>query len=122
MRPGVQRRAMRRLQRARIGTADELDLHGATVARARGLVARFLEGAVRRQRSCVRIIHGKGLGSGTGVSVLRRDLERWLPEHPLVLAWCKEPDASGGSGALRVLLRRAEAPPERPPPGGRRMP
>ena len=54
---------VRRLRRGQWVIQDQLDLHGARVDEARELLGRFLREAVRRGVRCVRVVHGKGLGS-----------------------------------------------------------
>jgi DNA mismatch repair protein MutS2 len=57
----------------------ELHLRGLTVARARPRLSSFLAECRRRRLRRVKVIHGKGIGSPDGVSVVRtavrRDLE-----------------------------------------------
>ena len=54
---------------------------------------------------CVRIVHGKGLGSRNREPVLKGKLRKWLPLRDEVLAFCQAPPYEGGSGAALVLLR-----------------
>jgi DNA-nicking Smr family endonuclease len=54
---------------------------------------------------CVRIVHGKGLGSRNREPVLKGKLRKWLALRDEVLAFCQAPAAEGGSGAALVLLR-----------------
>ena len=55
---------LRKLRRGQYRVEAELDLHGHTVAQAKQALREFLEGMVRAQARCVRIVHGKGLRSG----------------------------------------------------------
>lgn len=104
VRPGVQRQALRQLRRGGAAIEDELDLHGLTVAEARPLLAKFLDHARSGGLRQVRIIHGKGLRSESGVGILKRLVAGWLMQRDDVLAFCQAPPAEGGSGAALVLL------------------
>jgi len=68
-------------------------------------VAHFVRAAAHRGLRCVRIVHGKGLGSRNREPVLKGKLRAWLVPRDEVLAFCQAPPAEGGSGALLVLLK-----------------
>ena len=53
---------------------------------------------------CVRIVHGKGLHSDSGVPVLKNLVDRLLRQRADVLAFHSAPAAQGGHGAVLVLL------------------
>ena len=63
LRPGYQNRILRRLRRGFYSAADTIDLHHMDVETAKQVLLDFLDHALGRQLSCVRIIHGKGLRS-----------------------------------------------------------
>ena len=105
VREGVSRQVLRRLRRGHWVVQDQLDLHGLTRAEAREALAEFLRAAVGRARRCVRIVHGKGLGSKNREPVLKGKVKVWLARREEVLAFCQAPPAQGGSGAVLVLLR-----------------
>lgn len=105
LRPGLARTVLRDLRRGRWVVQDALDLHGATRDEARGLLAAFLGNAVRRGLRCVRIVHGKGLGSPGRAPVLKGLVRGWLMQRPEVLAYCQARAAEGGAGALVALLK-----------------
>jgi DNA-nicking Smr family endonuclease len=65
----------------------------------------FFAESLKSGRRCVRIVHGKGLGSPNRESVLKGELRRWLPQQLEVLAFAQAPAAQGGGGALLVLLK-----------------
>jgi DNA-nicking Smr family endonuclease len=97
---------MRKLRRGQFSSRAELDLHGLRSEEARRTVAEFLHAARERNLRCVRIIHGKGRGSGARGPVLKQKLGSWLRQRSEVLAFCSARPADGGSGALYVLLGR----------------
>ena len=109
-RPGIGPDVLRKLRRGEWVIQDHLDLHGARVDEARELLAGFLREAVRRGFRCVRVVHGKGLGSKDKVPVLKGKARVWLAQREEVIAFCQARPAEGGSGALVVLLRPAQRP------------
>ena len=106
VRPGTDRRELRKLRRGAYSVADRLDLHGFTAAAAASEVARFLGQGGQDSRRCVAIVHGRGLHSKDNVSVLKARVRELLTRHPGVLAFTDAPPSDGGSGAVYVLLRR----------------
>lgn len=105
-RPGVQKKMLRKLRRGQLRIEDELDLHGMRVNEAGDALARFLAECTRRRLRSVRVIHGKGLGSGIGRSVLKENVARWLSLRDEVMAYSSAQPNDGGTGAVYVLLRR----------------
>jgi DNA-nicking Smr family endonuclease len=96
---------LRKLRRSHWKIQDQLDLHGMRAEEARLYVAEFLIHCLQRGSRCVRIIHGKGLGSRNGTPVLKNKLRSWLVQREEVLAYCQAREADGGNGALVVLLK-----------------
>lgn len=107
--PRLPRSAFRRLRRGEYRIDDELDLHGLDERAAQRLLRAFLAHASRCGWRCLRIIHGKGLGSVGGGSVLRPLVAQTLGQRADALAFVSAPANQGGSGATLVLLadRRA---------------
>ena len=105
-RGGVQRRELQRLRRGRLKVEADLDLHGRIVAEAVAALDHFLQDSRRRGRRCVRIVHGKGFGSRSGLPIMKAHVDRWLRARSEVLAFCTATPPDGGTGALYVLLRR----------------
>jgi DNA-nicking Smr family endonuclease len=103
-RDGVPATVVRKLRRGHWVVQAELDLHGATREIARHLLADFLKECLRRELRCVRVIHGKGLGSRNREPVLKGKVKYWLQQRGEVLAFCQAPPVQGGGGALLVLL------------------
>lgn len=104
-RNGISGQTLRKLRRGHWPVQAQLDLHGLTVDQARGRMAIFLRECENRNWRCVRVIHGKGLGSRDGEPVLKRRVAGWLMQHDGVLAFCQARRADGGSGAVMVLLK-----------------
>jgi DNA-nicking Smr family endonuclease len=104
-REGVGTDVVRRLRRGQWTVQGQIDLHGKRVDEARVALAEFLAQAVREQRRCLRVIHGKGLGSVAREPVLKGKVLRWLVQRDEVLAFCQARPNDGGAGALLVLLR-----------------
>ncbi len=98
---------VRRLRRGEWTVRGQLDLHGLRVEEAREALRAFLDDAQRQQWRCVRVIHGKGLGSIGREPVLKEKVPRWLVQRRDVLAFCQARPNDGGSGALIVLLASA---------------
>jgi DNA-nicking Smr family endonuclease len=68
-------------------------------------LAGFLAECLHHGQRCVRVIHGKGLGSPQKLSILRQLVRGWLAQREEVLAYCQARPHDGGEGALLVLLR-----------------
>lgn len=96
---------LRKLRRGHWVIQAQLDLHGMRREEAREALAEFLRNAVKRGMRCVRIIHGKGLGSVNKEPVLKSKVRSWLVQKEEVIAFCQARAAEGGAGALVVLLK-----------------
>jgi DNA-nicking Smr family endonuclease len=105
-RSGVSQGAFRQLRRGHLRSDAALDLHGLTVAKAQIALEEFMTEALRRGLACVRIVHGKGKGSGPNGPVLRGFVRHWLAQQSAVLAFVSAAARDGGSGAVIVLLQR----------------
>jgi DNA-nicking Smr family endonuclease len=108
-RAGVPETVLRRLRRGSYRVEAELDLHGLTGSEGAAQLAQFLRHARTRGLLCVRIIHGKGLRSGTRGPVLKNTVNTLLRRADPVLAFASARPAAGGTGATLVLLQRAAA-------------
>ncbi len=82
-----------------------IDLHGLISDEARVYVATFLNDCKKRGLRCVRIVHGKGLGSRNKEPVLKHKLRNWLVQRDEVIAYAQARKIDGGSGAVIVLLK-----------------
>jgi DNA-nicking Smr family endonuclease len=104
-REGIGPDVVRRLRRGEWTVRSQIDLHGLRVDEARAALIEFLSDAVRSEWRCLRIIHGKGLGSPSREPVLKGKVKKWLAQRTEVLAFCQARPNDGGSGALIVLLQ-----------------
>ena len=111
-RTGIGADVVRRLRRGEWVIRAQVDLHGLRADEAREALIAFLARAIRDEIRCVRIIHGKGLGSIGREPVLKRKVPRWLAQREEVLAFCEARPNDGGAGAMIVLLRIASPRPK----------
>lgn len=105
VRAGLQQKHVRRLRRGQMAIAAEADLHGMRIREAQTVLEEFLRECREQGLHCVRVIHGKGLGSRDGHAVLKWEVDRWLRGHDGVMAFCTAQPRDGGTGAVYVLLR-----------------
>lgn len=108
-RPGVGVDVTRKLRRGGWSIQGEIDLHGLRRDEAREALAAFLREAGKRGWRCVRIVHGKGLGSPGKTPVLKGKVQSWLTQKDEVLAFVQARADEGGAGAVVVLLRPSAA-------------
>lgn len=105
LREGHAPNILSRLRRGHWVVQASLDLHGLVTEEARLYVAEFLADCKKRGVRCVRIVHGKGLGSRNREPVLKHKLRSWLMQRDEVIAYAQARPADGGSGAVIVLLK-----------------
>ena len=98
---------VRKLRRGQWQLQGQLDLHGLRREDARLALAEFIRHAHKSGWRCVRVIHGKGLGSPGKTPVLKNRVHSWLVQKKEVLAFVQARPADGGAGALVVLLVQA---------------
>lgn len=107
--PNAGRESLRRLLRGVHEIDHVVDLHGHPEEAAHDRVLYALERAWSEGWRCLQIIHGRGLHSEEGWSVLKERLPGWLAERPhgrRILAFATAPPDRGGTGATLVLLRK----------------
>ncbi len=104
-RPGVGLDVTRKLRKGHWSIQRELDLHGLRRDEARETLAGFIRDAHRTGIRCVRVVHGKGLGSPGREPVLKGKVHAWLVQKQEVLAFVQARGDEGGAGALVVLLK-----------------
>ncbi len=105
----------RRFKKGEFKTEAELDLHGYTETKAFEAVCSFIKKSYLQQRRCIAIITGKGLHQNdeddifASRGVLKERVPQWLnlPDiRPPILAIFHPQHTEGGSGVIRILLRR----------------
>jgi DNA-nicking Smr family endonuclease len=102
---GIGPDVLRRLRRGEWSIQAQVDLHGHRVDEAREALLVFLRESIKRGLRCVRVVHGKGLGSLGKVPVLKGKVRAWLRQRDEVIAFCQARGVDGGAGAVMVLLR-----------------
>jgi DNA-nicking Smr family endonuclease len=103
-RPGVGPDVTRKLRKGEWSIQRQLDLHGLRSDDAREALGAFIREAHKQGIRCLRIVHGKGLGSPGKAPVLKNKVHSWLVQKNEVLAFVQAKPADGGAGALVVLL------------------
>ena len=103
--PGIGPDVLRKLRQGHWSVQGHIDLHGLRTDQAREALSAFLREARRDALRCLRVVHGKGLGSPGKTPVLKNLVRRWLTQKREVLAYVQARPADGGAGALLVLLR-----------------
>jgi DNA-nicking Smr family endonuclease len=105
-RPHVTRKVLRQLRRGNFAIQEEIDLHGMTADEARVALRDFICECHDLRLGCVRVVHGKGLGSGPKGPVLKAGVNRWLSRWDEVAAFVSALPIHGGTGAVYVLLNK----------------
>jgi DNA-nicking Smr family endonuclease len=106
-RSGMGPDVVRKLRRGNWSIQRQLDLHGLRREDAREALAAFIREANKAGLRCVRVVHGKGLGSPGKTPVLKGRVQSWLIQKQEVLAFVQARPAEGGAGALVVLLAQS---------------
>ncbi|WP_175729935.1 Smr/MutS family protein [Burkholderia ambifaria] len=109
-RPGISREVVRKLRSGAWIVQAQLDLHGMRRDEARDALAEFIREAGKKGLRCLRVIHGKGLGSIGKEPVLKGKVRAWLVQKEEVIAFCEARSHDGGAGAVLVLLQPLPAP------------
>ena len=103
-RPTVGPEVTRKLRKGDWAIQREIDLHGLRSDEARLALTTFIRDAHKHGIRCVRVVHGKGLGSPGKTPVLKSKVHSWLVQKNQVMAFVQAKPAEGGAGALVVLL------------------
>lgn len=104
-RPGVGPDVPQKLRRGVWSIQAQVDLHGLRSDAAREALGKFIRNAHKQGIRCIRVVHGKGLGSPGKAPVLKDKVRRWLVQKAEVLCFVQAPPMQGGKGALLVLLQ-----------------
>lgn len=102
--PGIGPDVVRKLRKGHWSIQAQLDLHGLRRDDARNALGQFLRDAQKLGWRCLRVVHGKGLGSPGKTPILKGRVQSWLMQKREVLAFVQARPADGGAGALVVLL------------------
>lgn len=105
LREGQSPVVLSKLRRGHWVVQAHIDLHGLISDEARRYVSEFIADCKKRGIRCVRIVHGKGLGSKNREPVLKHKLRNWLMQKDEVIAYAQAKATDGGSGAVIVLLK-----------------
>ncbi|MNM46505.1 putative DNA endonuclease SmrA [compost metagenome] len=103
----LQHKVFEDLKAGRMRWFEAVDLHGCTIEQARDAVLQVIQMAKDENQNVVKIVHGKG-----PEAVLKTYVNGWLRQHRDVLAFVSAPENQGGTGAVLVLLKRAEKNPK----------
>jgi DNA-nicking Smr family endonuclease len=103
--PGLGPEVVRKLREGRWSIQRQIDLHGLRTDEAREALGQFIRDSHQLGLRCLRVVHGKGLGSPGREPVLKGRVLRWLVQKNEVMAFVQARPADGGAGALVVLLR-----------------
>src|SRR5262249_5902279 len=109
-RPGINQEVVRKLRRGAWIVQAQLDLHGMRRDEVRDALAEFIRDSSKRGLRCLRVIHGKGLGSVGKEPVLKGKVRAWLVQKEEVIAFCQARPHDGGAGAVLVLLQPGATP------------
>jgi DNA-nicking Smr family endonuclease len=104
-RPGIGMDVTRKLRKGEWTVQGHVDLHNLRTDEAREALGSFIRESYKAGLRCVRVVHGKGLGSPGKVPVLKNKVHSWLIQKNQVLAFVQATPAQGGAGAVVVLLQ-----------------
>jgi DNA-nicking Smr family endonuclease len=104
-RPGIGIDVTRKLRKGDWTVQGQVDLHNLRTDEARQALGSFIRESYKAGLRCVRVVHGKGLGSPGKVPVLKNKVHSWLIQKNQVLAFVQATPAQGGAGAVVVLLQ-----------------
>lgn len=104
-RPGIGTDVTKKLRQGVWSIQRQVDLHNLRTEQARDALGVFIREAHKHGMRCVRVVHGKGLGSPGKEPVLKGKVKSWLIQKQEVLAFVQAKPADGGAGALVVLLK-----------------
>jgi DNA-nicking Smr family endonuclease len=104
-RPSIGIDVTRKLRKGDWSIQAQVDLHSLRTDEAREALGSFIRESYKNGLRCVRVVHGKGLGSPGKVPVLKNKVHSWLIQKNQVLAFVQATPSQGGAGALVVLLQ-----------------
>jgi len=111
-RVGLDPRLVSQLRRGEFAVQAHFDMHGMIQGAAKEALKEFIIASVRKGLRTVLVVHGRGLRSPGGHSVLKHASAGWLSHGAIgghVLAFTTARPADGGAGATYVLLKREKS-------------
>jgi DNA-nicking Smr family endonuclease len=99
----LQHRVFEQLKTGKLRWYEAVDLHGCSIEEARIAVLQVIDMARQANQNVIKIVHGKG-----PQAILKTYVNGWLRQHREVLAFVSATPEQGGTGAVLVLIRRAE--------------
>ena len=111
-RVGLDPRLVSQLRRGEFAMQAHFDMHGMIQSDAKEALKEFIIKSVRKGLRAVLVVHGRGLRSPNGHSVLKHASAGWLSHGAIgghVLAFTSARPADGGAGATYVLLKREKS-------------
>jgi len=111
-RVGLDPRLVSQLRRGEFAVQAHFDMHGMIQGAAKEALKEFIIASVRKGLRTVLVVHGRGLRSPGGHSVLKHASAGWLSHGAIgghVLAFATARAADGGAGATYVLLKREKS-------------
>jgi DNA-nicking Smr family endonuclease len=111
-RVGLDPRLVSQLRRGEFAVQAHFDMHGMIQSAAKEALKEFIIASVRKGLRTVLVVHGRGLRSPGGHSVLKHASAGWLSHGAIgghVLAFTSARTADGGAGATYVLLKREKS-------------
>ena len=109
---GIDPRLVAQLRRGEFAVQAHFDMHGMIQGAAKEALKEFIIASVRKGLRTVLVVHGRGLRSPGGHSVLKHATAGWLSHGAIgghVLAFTTARAADGGAGATYVLLKREKS-------------
>ena len=103
--PGHSSDIIKKLKKGYWVVQGSIDLHGMVSQEAKSYIVDYIHQCKKKHIRCIRIIHGKGIGSKNKEPVLRNKVKNWLAQKDEVIAHAQAPKHDGGSGAVIVLLK-----------------
>ncbi|WP_133543440.1 endonuclease SmrB [Mesocricetibacter intestinalis] len=98
LRAGEDSYLLKQLRRGDFSPELFLDLHGLTKAQAKLELAALLQACIDEHIHCASIM------TGYGTHTLKRQIPRWLVQHPRVRALHQAPKEWGGDAAILILV------------------
>jgi len=105
LRPGHSPDILKKLKKGYWVVQGSIDLHGMISQEAKSYIVDYIQECKKKHTRCIRIIHGKGIGSKNKEPILRNKVKNWLAQKDEVIAYAQAPKFDGGSGAVIVLLK-----------------